>query len=318
VSSLKDLTKRALRTAARRLPARARRAALASLAGIDEGFELVDAHDRYALLQRLAREHGIDRFVAHGDVGWMQGHIDDGVVFRFYAAHGVWASTSNALFTEQLKDGGSYLDIGANIGLTTVPIATANPAVRCVAFEPDPQTYAMLVANLAANCPDANVRAERLALSATNGRMTFERSAKNWGDHRLRLTERDGRYDEAARDVIEVDARRLDDIDLELPAPLAVKIDTQGAEPLILAGGSRTLGGAHLIALEFWPYGMARANGSEQGVIDFVRSNFREGMLCRRDQPAEWLPIDEVATRLRAFVDTTGDELDHLDLFARK
>ena len=47
-----------------------------------------------------------------------------------------------------------------------------------------------------------------------------------------------------------------------LKGPLAVKIDTQGAEPFVVSGGKETLGRAGLIVSEFGPDGMAQLGGN--------------------------------------------------------
>ena len=49
------------------------------------------------------------------------------------------------------RDSGTYLDIGANIGLTTIPIAR-NHRVRCHSFEPDPGLFVHLLENIHRNC----------------------------------------------------------------------------------------------------------------------------------------------------------------------
>ena len=147
------------------------------MAGTHEDFELVDAHDRFQLLQRLAREHGINGFFAQGENGQVLGPTGDAVVFRVYAERRSWARESVAECAAALDAGGTYFDIGANIGLTTIELARL-PGVRCVAFEPDEENHAFLVRNIALNVPDRDVRLERVALSNKNGTLQFERSAK--------------------------------------------------------------------------------------------------------------------------------------------
>jgi FkbM family methyltransferase len=64
----------------------------------------------------------------------------------------------NSLFSNffQANDGGTYLDIGANIGLTTIPIAQL-PDVQCIAFEPAPENFRNVQANVRANCDPGKV-----------------------------------------------------------------------------------------------------------------------------------------------------------------
>jgi hypothetical protein len=54
--------------------------------------------------------------------------------------------------------------------------------------------------------------------------------------------------------MIQVQAVPLDDFFDKVTGPLAVKVDTQGAEPFVIAGDKRIFAGAGLIAMEFCPF----------------------------------------------------------------
>ena len=281
-------------------------------------------HGRYLLLQRLARSCGISGFVADGEYGIVQGAVTDAVVFPVYAQRKTWAAEVISVFAEYLREGGTYIDIGANIGLTTISIAR-NPRVSCLAFEPDPTNFRLLCANIAANCPHGNITAYDLALLDRDTSLPLEMSPWNGGDRRARLTDESGEYGEygeSAWPAVEVRARRLDDLAPDPHGPLGAKIDTQGAEPFVLAGGQRTLGAAGLLAIEFWPYGMSRTGGDPQLVIDFLQTNFREGRVSvggKEDGFDDWQPITATAERLEQLCRAgTGRALGYLDLLARK
>ena len=55
------------------------------------------------------------------------------------------------------------------------------------------------------------------------------------------------------RKIIEVRCVRLDDLSIELDGPVFAKIDTQGAEPFVFAGGTHTLARADAIQVEWSP-----------------------------------------------------------------
>ncbi len=177
----------------------------------DEGF-------RYRHLQDLAYQADICGFVADGEYGVIQGDITDTVVFRTYLKQKNWTPATNVRFVHFLRDGGTYLDIGAHIGLTTIPIAR-NPRVICVAFEPTPINFRLLSANVAANCPHDNVTLHNVALFDRNTTVTFELSPKNSGDNRIRFNDKDGEYGETAWHIIETPARKLDDLMAETRGP---------------------------------------------------------------------------------------------------
>jgi FkbM family methyltransferase len=156
------------------------------------------------------------------------------------------------------------IDVGANIGTTTIEVLRRRPGVSAVAFEPDPRNFQLLRLNLIANRFDRRVVAHRLALGQTDATLSFELSASNYGDHRVRLPGSGvpGGFDEQARETITVPGARLDDIaGLAVGPSTLVFIDVQGFEGHVLAGAHRTLAARPAVAFEFWPYGLDRVDG---------------------------------------------------------
>ena len=129
---------------------------------------------------------------------------------------------------------------------------------------------------------------------------------------------------EQFRPTIQIKSERLDALHLDLRRPLAVKIDTQGAEPNIFAGGRETLAKADLIAFEFWPYGMRRIGGDVSQMIDFVADTFAEGSIAVGDKESEdrtWRPIKAICAELRHLASdsiTVDDYLIYFDVIVRK
>lgn len=273
----------------------------------------------YAALQDLAKQFNITGFIADGEYGRIQGPIHDSTVFRYYAARGHWAGNMNQLFADFLNNGGTYLDIGANIGLTTIPIAS-NPSVTCHAFEPAPETFRLLSANVMSNCASKNVNIHNCALFDRESQLIFELSPDNGGDNRVRVKEADGDFNEHNWRTIEVRAARLDGMGLSISPPLVAKIDTQGAEPFVISGGIGVLASAELLAIEFWPYGMSRMDGDPKIVIDFIKQNFSSGQLSNggSDTLTSWSPISDVAARLEAIVKEELEAHVYYDVMVRK
>jgi FkbM family methyltransferase len=166
--------------------------------------------------------------------------------------------------------GGGLLDIGANIGTTTLTAVSAFGAGRGWAFEPDAENFRTLGVNLAANGLMERVRALQVALSDQAGEVAFERSEWNAGDHRVRTAsgmERDA-FGESAREVVTVPAQRLDELvelgDVDLSGVVLAWMDVQGHEGHVL-DGARTLREAPIpIVTEYWPYGLAAAGGLDR------------------------------------------------------
>lgn len=278
---------------------------------------LLNRYDRYRVLQRLAAEQGIAGFVVPGENGVVEGRADDLAVLRSYAWTGRWARETNRRISAFLDGGGTYLDIGANIGLTTIPIAR-NPAVVAHAFEPDPETFAALKANVARNGVQANVTLHNVALGDRAGTLTIERAPDNAGDIRVRADHGPDRDGAGGWSAVEVPAHRLDDLALAIEPPLGVKIDTQGAEGLVIAGGETVLAQAGLIALEFWPYRLAQM-GDGEAAIAFLRKTFREGTLATGDrgEAGAAMPIAALADRLTTLLaEERDDEAAYYDVIA--
>jgi FkbM family methyltransferase len=74
-----------------------------------------------------------------------------------------------------LPEGGRFLDVGANIGFFSIPVAMAWKEKHCnaLAFEPVPSNFKMLKQNIAINGLEDVVVAEQLGLSRTRGTATI-------------------------------------------------------------------------------------------------------------------------------------------------
>jgi len=254
----------------------------------------------YELFYQSARALGVRNFEAVGQAGSFFGPVYDQAIMRTYLQTGSWSQNIVDLLTRFFDGGaGTLYDVGANVGLVSVPLAS-NPRLRVVAFEPDPQNVVLLRANIAvAGVPVEVVNA---AVAREAGSMRFTRSEYNSGDHRL-----------SAHGEISVPTVRLDDFP-PAPGPFAVKIDTQGAEPLIFQGGETVLAGAGLIVCEFWPWAMRRFDLTADPVLAFAEAHFERGMLLRHNQAAgDPLPMTEVLAQLRAVI-AAGGEHDAVDL----
>jgi len=137
-----------------------------------------------------------------------------------------------------LPAGGAFLDVGAHVGYFTLLAASrVGPAGRVYAVEPNPPAYAALRAHLAENGV-ANVRAERLALDAEDGTLRlYVPPAREMRDYNVTCMAREG-WERA-----DVPCRRLDAVLKEWGAAGVdlMKMDVEGAEPRVLAGGAESL-----------------------------------------------------------------------------
>ena len=268
-----------------------------------QGIERLPFNLLYEVFYQSGRALGIRSYEVSGTVGNFIGPFNDQSVIKQYLRAGTWSPVVVKLFRDffDASGGGTFYDLGANIGMVTVPIAQ-NANVSCVCFEPDPLNFALLRANILLNGPHPNVETINAAVAAEPGQLRFAQSAYNCGDHRL-----------AEDGALVVQAVRLDDY-IPRALPLAVKIDCQGAEPSIIAGGMQTLAKADLIVCEFWPWGMRRMGLSPDPILAFAASHFAFAQVLHHDQPpGRPLPIADAMRTLRTLIDD-GGELTQADL----
>lgn len=268
----------------------------------------------------------IKSLIVEGDLGVYEAMTSDRTILPSYVKTGTWSPSLQALIADNVfKDGkGTYIDIGANIGLTCIPIAMRH-RVNCIAFEPDPTNYKLLQENIIRNNVSQFIEAHNIALFDSDGELTMELSEDNHGDHRLRLGHHvadNDAFAESYRQTIKVTTRRLDEVigASKLHSPVLAKIDVQGAELHVMKGGRRLLNNIDVIAIEFWPYGLRRAGSSFVELFDYF-SEFPFGaILCfdrapsnQTDSHLELQDIRTILSELNAST-TPSDPEFHVDI----
>jgi FkbM family methyltransferase len=191
--------------------------------------------------------------IVDGQYGRFEGSAHDRVIVDEYRRLGTWAPELVALI-ERLFAGraGSFIDVGANIGLVCVPVVERCGGIG-IAFEPEPNNHAFLSRNVRGHGLERRIECHALACHSTTGRMTLSLSPDNLGDHRLQRTAADAVAE--LRPQIEVETRRLDDLlrGRELPRPIVMKVDAQGSEASVFAGARETLARVDYLVTEYSP-----------------------------------------------------------------
>jgi FkbM family methyltransferase len=131
--------------------------------------------------------------------------------------------------------GREVLEIGANIGTTTVPLATVLGAARVHAFEPMPRNLELLARNVALNDLGDRVAIHPEAVSDGAGTVTLTIPDRFWGSSRV--VDGAGAQTHTAR-CVTVNALIADGT-LEAAEFALVWIDVEGHEAAVLAGASR-------------------------------------------------------------------------------
>jgi len=252
--------------------------------------------------------------LSEGRYGPFEGSIDDEVVHGHYRREGTWAPELLELLVDGLfaAGRGSFLDVGANIGLVSIPLVERR-GVRCLAFEPEPRNYRWLERNIARHGLEALFETFEVALHSENETLRFELSPTNFGDHRLR-GKRDPQ-EESTRASILVAGRRLDDlVDLaELPRPIVAKVDTQGAEARVLLGASRSLPLIDHLICEYWPYGLHRMGDSAE-LLGEILKGFPFGAVLSAEKAPRRLEGTPELLRGLSWIPSDGSDRGFYDL----
>ena len=151
--------------------------------------------------------------------------------FQHLEYHGKGLNGLADLVKAHIPSDSVVLDVGANIGLSTILLARL--VAKVIAFEPSPTNLALLRKNLELNAI-ANVDVIAAAVSAEPATLLFHEATYGAGSHVVTP----GHLDAANVRTVDVPALPLDS--QTLPPIAFIKMDTEGHEPDVLAG-ARTL-----------------------------------------------------------------------------
>ena len=148
--------------------------------------------------------------------------------------HGAWLGTLErdrlSHFVKRLRSGMTVWDIGANVGLYSLPAARAvGKSGRVYAFEPLIRNLSYLRQHIALN----KLMNVVIVDAAVSDRSRMVRMAEGDSPSEFHI---------ASSGDFEVRAVALDEwrVDINCPPPNLVKIDVEGAEVLVLQGGAET------------------------------------------------------------------------------
>jgi len=191
------------------------------------------------------------------------------VMFRELWLHGYYQDDVLVALENLLEPGDVFWDVGANFGFMSLWIDRYfDGAVSTTAFEPSPRVAATLRGNLELNAARA-VRVEEQCLSDRCGRVTFYTSV----DHSWNATLLPSFARLYGEDVaIEVAATTIDSYASANGPPSVLKIDVEGAEHLVVAGGRDLLRSADIpLVVEYNTVAIKEAGLTPEGYLDLYR-----------------------------------------------
>ena len=216
---------------------------------------------------------------------------------------------------------GTFVDVGANIGTTTVAALYANGFTRALALEPEPRNVRLLRINIAVNGFADRVQLLQVAASDALGTGHLRVFGDRWGLHEMVRAKgaRAARAKAArAEEVVEVELVTLDSLAArglyDADGSGLLWIDTEGYEGHILAGATRLLSKGTPTILEVSPDKLENQGGLGS-LLDAASANYTDFVDMRHvsgepDSPRgisyEMKPIDRFPTLVDEYV-----ALDH-------
>jgi FkbM family methyltransferase len=236
------------------------------------------------------------------DLGDVRFFVDPGdrVVGAWVMWHGGWQrreidTAVDVLSTVgRLREGATFVDVGAHIGTHTIYALRSGRFARAVAFEPEPRNARLLAMNLEINRLSQAAIVVRKAAGATAGNAVLHLHPRNTGAHAIGTPPSvDGQV------ALEVPVVRVEDELKSLgvaPSEIGlIWIDAEGYEPQVLDGLAGLLSHSVPLAFEFTP-SRYDAQTRQQVVARLAAHYSRFQSLGLRDARG---PIDALALRER-------------------
>lgn len=192
-----------------------------------------------------------------------------------------------------------FLDVGANSGVYSV-LAAKVMNIPGVAYEPIPQTFKRLVANVRLNEIETQVRCENMGLSNRAGVLRFT-TGFDATNHVCSTGETDPHAISVPVSTLDEEMRRLE------YRPTVMKIDVEGFELPVLEGGAVLLSSPELavVLIELNDSG-ARYNWSDLEVSNCL---YGHGFI-----PCEYVQVDNAVRAIAGFKSSRQNTLFVKDL----
>lgn len=199
---------------------------------------------------------------------WMELDVGEDIQRLMY--FGQYEPVQSQWVRDLLRPGGTFLDVGANVGhYTTLAASLVGSKGRVVAFEPSPYAYSRLNSVIRDNhITQANVF--QCAAGDQDGQLDLYLPSDDYL-HSPSLVQRDGSYV-----PVKVEVRRLDSHP-SLAPPMEIdlmKVDVEGFEPNVLRGMHGHLQAGHVkyLMCEF-NSGWLEPNGSScEALLEMIKS----------------------------------------------
>jgi len=166
---------------------------------------------------------------------------------------------------------GFILDIGANIGIPSIPLAKNFEDLKILSFEPVLETYNILKSNIDLNKLSERVVPYNLGVGSAFEKLFINYSSDSLGTSEIILSTDYTEGNSEHIQVISLDQFLLKENIDESKINFAW-VDIQGFEGELIKGGNKTLQNINIF-MEIWPFGLERNKG-DQIVMDYINENY--------------------------------------------
>jgi FkbM family methyltransferase len=210
---------------------------------------------------------------------------------------GAYEKADSDLLFRLLEDRMSIFDIGANIGWYSLNFAKAFPNTTIHAFEPIPNTFAYLQANIGLN-QATQIQPHNFGFSDREGELTFYFDPRGSGGASAVDLQGTG---EAQKVVCKIE--RLDNFMARTGTQVDfIKCDVEEAELLVLTGGSETLKKFKpIVFAEMLRKWAAKFNYHPNQIIEFMAGLGYHCFVGREGRLVEFKVMDENTTETNFF-----------------
>ena len=164
----------------------------------------------------------------------------DRIIAKKLELYGSYERCVGSLLLSLAVPGTSVVDVGANIGLHSIPLSRrVGASGQVVAFEPDPQNHDILVRNIRSN-NITNISTYKVGLSSEASTALLYQSSINRGG--LSLHKENVVHNGEELKPVKIKLMIADEYLRNIsPAISLIKIDVEGAEPMVIRGMRDTL-----------------------------------------------------------------------------
>jgi FkbM family methyltransferase len=188
----------------------------------------------------------------------------DSLTFRQACEEGIYEHASVRLLTALVNPNSTYFDVGANIGLMSLPVLSECSTCKVVSFEPSPNTLACLKKTHAGSRYAQRWTVIGNGVGDATGTADFYLAKRGGTFDGLRPATKIG-----VTTTVEVQITTLDAVwkSLDKPAVSIIKIDVEGAEMAVLQGARECIAANHPHILIEWYASNLKPFGTSSGSI---------------------------------------------------